>query len=73
MALEWRVNRTVFLPEQVVHLRQVCFTPSRVFEPGTYIAGELPAIAFELGLVEALPPVRGNSAEIRPRNREDRE
>lgn len=35
-----------------------------MFEPGKYIAGELPDIAFEMGLVDKLPPVRGHSEEI---------
>ncbi|NET35221.1 MAG: hypothetical protein F6K19_24870 [Cyanothece sp. SIO1E1] len=65
MPLEHRLYQGVFGPNQVVELRQVCFTPGRMFEPGKYIAGDLPAIAFEMGLVEQLPPVRGKSAEIR--------
>jgi hypothetical protein len=60
------MSREMFPPAEVVELKQFCFTPGRVFEPGKYIAGDLPDIAFEMGLVEALPPVRGNSAEIRP-------
>lgn len=67
MTIEHRAYRQSFLPEEVVVLRQVCFTPGRLFEPGKYIAGDLPDIAFEMGLVESLPPVRGKSAEIRPR------
>jgi hypothetical protein len=35
-----------------------------MFEPGKYIAGDLPDTAFEMGLVEKLPPVRGKSEEI---------
>ncbi|MBD3881265.1 hypothetical protein IFO70_05815 [Phormidium tenue FACHB-886] len=65
MSIEHRAYRNTFFPEQVVVLRQTCFTPARLFEPGKYIAGELPAIAFEMGLVESLPPVRGKSAELR--------
>jgi hypothetical protein len=42
----------------------MCFTPGRVFEPGKYIVGELPDIAFEMGLVDRLPPVKGKSAQI---------
>ncbi len=59
-----------FAPTEVVVLRQACFTPSRMFEPGTYFAGQLPGVAFEMGLVDKLPPVRGKSAEIRPQNSE---
>lgn len=64
MALERRLSRMMFLETEVVELRQMCLTPGRVFEPGKYIAGELPDIAFEMGLVEKLPPVRGQSHEV---------
>ncbi|MEB3280326.1 hypothetical protein ACL6C3_26355 [Capilliphycus salinus ALCB114379] len=64
MGLERRLFRGMFDATEVVELRQTCFTPSRVYQPGKYIAGELPDIAFEMGLVDKLPPVRGNSAEI---------
>lgn len=64
MPLERRLSRSIFLETEVVELRQLCLTPGRVFEPGKYIAGELPDIAFEMGLVESLPPVRGNSHEV---------
>jgi len=64
MGLERKMFRGMFAPGEVVQLRQMCFTPGKVFQPGKYIVGELPDIAFEMGLVEKLPPVRGNSAEI---------
>lgn len=64
MPLERRLSRAMFNATEIVELRQVCITPSRLYEPGHYIVGNLPDIAFEMGLVEALPPVRGNSAEI---------
>jgi hypothetical protein len=64
MALERRLSRAMFLDSEVVELRQMCLTPGRVFEPGKYLAGELPDIAFEMGLVETLPPVRGKSEEV---------
>ncbi len=64
MPLERRLSREAFLPGEMVVLKQLCFTPGRLFQPGKYIAGELPDIAFNMGLVEQLPPVRGNSAEI---------
>ncbi|MCU0524793.1 MAG: hypothetical protein MUF72_08195 [Elainella sp. Prado103] len=67
MSIEHRYYRSTFLPTEVVELRQICFTPSRIFEPGKYIAGDLPAIAFEMGLVDRLPPIRGKNAEIRDR------
>lgn len=66
MALERRLSRAMFLSSEVVELRQVCFTPGRLFEPGKYLAGELPDIAFDMGLVEKLPPVRGKSDDINP-------
>lgn len=56
----------LFASTEMVVLRQACFTPSRMFEPGVYFAGQLPGIAFEMGLVDKLPPVRGKNAEIRP-------
>jgi hypothetical protein len=65
MGIEHRLYRQTFLPTEVVQLRQVCFTPGRVFEPGKYIAGDLPDIAFEMNLVEQLPPIRGKNAEVR--------
>ncbi|NES21655.1 MAG: hypothetical protein F6K41_22685 [Symploca sp. SIO3E6] len=64
MGLERKMWRGMFLPGEVVELRQMCFTPGRVFEPGKYIVGELPDIAFEMGLVEQLPPVKGKSEQI---------
>jgi hypothetical protein len=64
MGLERRLSRTMFLNTEIVELRQMCFTPGRVFEPGKYIAGDLPDTAFEMGLVEKLPLVRGKSEEI---------
>lgn len=64
MGLERKMFRGMFAPGEVVQLRQMCFTPGRVFQPGKYIVGELPDVAFEMGLVERLPPVKGKSAEI---------
>lgn len=64
MGLERRMFRGMFAPGEVVQLRQMCFTPGRVFQPGKYIVGELPDIAFEMGLVERLPPVKGKNAQI---------
>lgn len=66
MPLERRMSRDIFNPAEVVQLKQMCFTPGKVFAPGRYIVGELPDIAFEMGLVEKLPPVKGKSAEIQP-------
>ncbi|NEP16136.1 MAG: hypothetical protein F6J97_04440 [Leptolyngbya sp. SIO4C1] len=66
MPLERRLSREMFAETEVVELRQLCFTPGRLFEPGKYLAGELPDTAFEMGLVEKLPPVRGRSEEITP-------
>ncbi len=64
MSMEYRQYRRSFLPTELVQLRQVCLTPGRLFEPGKYIAGDLPDIAFELGLVDGLPPVRGKHEQI---------
>lgn len=64
MGIERRLSRSMFLNTEIVELRQMCFTPGRMFEPGKYIAGDLPDTAFEMGLVEKLPPVRGKSEEI---------
>jgi hypothetical protein len=64
MAIQRRLSRAIFLETEVVELRQLCLTHGRVFEPGKYIAGELPDIAFEMGLVEQLPPVRGQSQQL---------
>ncbi|MEO1635771.1 MAG: hypothetical protein AAFS04_11900 [Cyanobacteria bacterium J06631_9] len=66
MPLERRLSRHVFAETEIVELRQVCMTPSGLFEPGKYIVGQLPDEAFEMGLVESLPPVRGKSEEISP-------
>lgn len=68
MGIERRMSREMFLPGEMVELRQMCFTPGKVFQPGRYIAGELPDVAFEMGLVDKLPPVRGKNAEIRDVN-----
>jgi hypothetical protein len=65
MGLERRMFRGMFAPSEVVQLRQMCFTPGRVFQPGRYIVGELPDIAFEMGLVERLAPVKGNNAQLK--------
>ncbi len=66
MGIERRMFKGAFLPTEVVELRQMCFTPGRLFEPGKYLAGDLPDLAFEMGLVDRLPPVRGKNAEIQP-------
>ena len=65
MPLERRMSRDIFNPAEVVQLKQMCLTPGKMFPPGTYIVGELPDIAFEMGLVEKLPPVKGKSAQIK--------
>ena len=64
MALERRLSRAMFEATDMVELLQLCFTPGRVFEPGKYITGDLPDVAFTMGLVEKLPPVRGKSEEV---------
>lgn len=64
MGIERKMWRGMFTPGELVQLKQPCFTPGRMFEPGKYIVGDLPDIAFEMGLVERLPPVKGNNEEI---------
>ncbi|MGD1897301.1 MAG: hypothetical protein ACFB16_10180 [Phormidesmis sp.] len=66
MPLERRLSREVFAETEIVELRQVCMTASGLFEPGKYIVGQLPDEAFEMGLVDSLPPVKGKSEEIAP-------
>ena len=56
MPLERRLSRSMFLGHQLVELRQLCLTAEGVFEPGQYLAKDLPDIAFTMGLVEALGP-----------------
>ena len=63
MGLERRLSRSIFLNTEVVQLRQLCLTPGGLFEPGQYRAEELPDIAFEMGLVEKLPPPQGRTTE----------
>ncbi|NJL48871.1 MAG: hypothetical protein HC929_17135 [Leptolyngbyaceae cyanobacterium SM2_5_2] len=55
MALERRLSRLMFLETEIVELRQMCFTPGGVFEPGYYRVEELPDEAFNMGLVDKLP------------------
>lgn len=52
MAIESSRFRGIFAPTEIIELKQICFTPSRVFQPGKYKAEELPDIAFEMGLVQ---------------------
>jgi len=66
MALERRLSREIFAETEIVELRQVCMTPSGLFEPGKYLAGQLPDAAFEMGLVESLPPVKGKTEQLEP-------
>ena len=63
MGLERKMFRGMFSPGEVVRLKQPCFTPGRLFEPGKYNVDQLPDIAFEMGLVDHLPPVKGKSSE----------
>lgn len=62
MGLERKMFRGMFAPSEVVQLKQPCFTPGGLFEPGKYKVADLPDIAFEMGLVDRLPPVKGNNA-----------
>ncbi|MGB3534735.1 MAG: hypothetical protein WBA13_14620 [Microcoleaceae cyanobacterium] len=65
MGIESRRFRGMFAPKEIVELKQVCFTPSRVFQPGQYTVEELPDIAFEMGLVEKAA-VDGEQNDRRP-------
>lgn len=67
MAIERKMFRGMFAPSEIVQLKQYCFTSGKVFAPGNYTSGELPDIAFEMGLVEKLPPDKAKSAEIKDR------
>jgi hypothetical protein len=49
----------MFLETEIVELRQTCFTPGRMFEPGYYRVEELPDVAFDMGLVDKLPADEG--------------
>ena len=73
MPLERRLSREIFAETEIVELRQICMTASGLFEPGKYLVGQLPDEAFEMGLVEALPPVKGKSEEIAPPTGEEEE
>ena len=64
MSIERRYARSMFDPGELVELRQMCMTAGKVFPPGKYVCGELPEVAFELGLVDRLPPIKGKSKKI---------
>lgn len=66
MAIERRMSRDMFNESAIVELRQTCMTSSGLFEPGKYLVGQLPDAAFEMGLVEALPPTGGKREDIDP-------
>jgi hypothetical protein len=52
MPLERRLSRDTFLQTEIVELKQLCLTPDRMYQPGRYVASELPDTAFTMGLVE---------------------
>ena len=54
------------LSEKRRELKQVCFTPSRVFQPGQYTVKDLPDIAFEMGLIEKASSI--NDQDDNPSN-----
>ena len=64
MALERRLSRAMFEVTEIVELRQTCFTSVGVFEPGKYIVGDLPDVAFTMGLVDKLSPVPSQSGDV---------
>ena len=72
MPLERRLSREVFAETEIVELRQVCMPPSGLFEPGKYLVGQLPDEAFEMGLVDSLPPVKGKSEQLEPPKRKEK-
>lgn len=55
MPLERRLSRDAFLQNEIVILKQLCLTPSRMFQPGRYVVSDLPDEAFTMGLVERVP------------------
>ena len=65
MPLERRLSRFMFLGHELVELRQLCLTAQGVFEPGQYLARDLPDIAFTMGLVEALPSPPDRGPEVK--------
>ncbi|HBB34923.1 MAG TPA: hypothetical protein DDZ80_06790 [Cyanobacteria bacterium UBA8803] len=64
MGIERRMWRGMFTPGELVQLKQMCLTPGKIFQPGKYIVGDLPDVAFEMGLVESIPPVKGKNAQL---------
>lgn len=66
MPLESRRFRGLFDPQEEVYLKQICFTPGQVFNPGKYFAWELPDVAFEMGLVERSHPSSGEVPDEQP-------
>ena len=50
------LNRSACEPNQIVYLKQYCFTPNQVFPPGEYHAYQLPDVAFGMGMV--IPPTQ---------------
>ncbi len=63
MGIEKRLSRAIFAPNEIVELRQTCFTSTQMFAPGTYPVEQLPDIAFEMGLVEPLRPSQNKDAK----------
>jgi hypothetical protein len=48
------LHRSACNPQQVVYLKDYCFTTNQIFPPGEYQVSQLPDIAFNMGLV--IPP-----------------
>jgi hypothetical protein len=63
MGIEKRLSRAIFAANEIVELRQPCFTSTQMFAPGTYPVEQLPDIAFEMGLVERLRPGTGKAGK----------
>lgn len=63
MGLERRMSREIFAPTEIVELKQPCFLSTGVLYPGLYPVGELPDVAFEMGLVDRVYPERGKAGK----------
>ncbi|MBE9128396.1 hypothetical protein [Coleofasciculus sp. LEGE 07081] len=66
MGLERKMGRGMFAPGEVVELRQMCFTPGKMFQPGKYTVSDLPDVAFEMGLVDRIGAPKGQTVDVEP-------
>ncbi|MCT7971037.1 hypothetical protein [Laspinema olomoucense] len=63
MGIERRMSRDIFAATEIVELKQPCFTSTGVLYPGLYPVGQLPDVAFEMGLVDRVYPERGKAGK----------